>query len=108
LIAAAVFEEYEMDQKLVVDVELLASLLGAAYTTYMGHRGEADELYALGALEATANLTYLMASNGDNPELEAMSQQFASDALNRVAEIARAKGHKQTDQLTSSLARFRP
>lgn len=74
--------------KLTVDTELLKSLLGAAYSTYMGHRGQSDELYALGALEATANVIYVLSCNNDNEELENMSQQFAADALNRASEIA--------------------
>ena len=78
-----------MTDQLVVEKELLGALLGAAYTTYLGHRGKADELYALGALEATANVIYIMTCNSDDPELEKMSQQFAADALRRVEELAK-------------------
>lgn len=92
-----------MQDKLSVDRELLKALLGAAYSTYMGHRGQADEVYALGALESTANLIYVMTCNGEDPELETMSQQFAADALDRANELAKSFPEGEVAPITRSI-----
>ena len=73
-------------EKLTVDPDLLKSLLGASYSTYMAHRGDDNELYALGALEATSNLIYVLTCDGANEELATMAQMFAGVALDRTVE----------------------
>lgn len=80
-----------------VDSEFVKSILGAVYSTALAHRNQPDEMYALGALEATANLFYIMAINADNNELELLCHKFASDALDRYEEI------RQTCHLDSGL-----
>ena len=70
-----------------VDMEFAQAILGASYSTSVNHRGESDEMYALGGLEATANLIYIMAVNAGNTELEVMCHKFAADALNRYEEL---------------------
>lgn len=70
-----------------VDMEFAKAILGASYSTSMSHRGEMDEMYALGGLEATANILYIMAVNAGNTELEVMCHKFAADALNRYDEL---------------------
>jgi len=84
-----------------VDLEFAESILGASYSTAMSHRAKKDEMYALGALEATANLIYIMAVNSDIPELETLCQKFAGDALSRFSDLCPSE--KGSLQLGGSL-----
>lgn len=79
-------------EKLTVDPDLLKALLGASYSTYMAHRGRNNELYALGALEATSNLVYVLTCDGQNEELATMAQMFAGVALDRTVEAVESGG----------------
>lgn len=73
--------------RLEVDPELLEAILGASYSTYMAHRDCDKELYALGCLEATANLVYILTSGTENEELATTAQLFAGVAIDRSLEL---------------------
>ncbi|MBL4866211.1 MAG: hypothetical protein JKY67_07540 [Pseudomonadales bacterium] len=73
--------------QICVDMEFARAILGASYTTAKNHLGKNDEMYALGGLEATANLFYIMAVNSKNTELQEMCHRYAEDSLNRYEEL---------------------
>lgn len=77
-----------------VSKKLLGMLLDASIGTALTHRGKPDELYALGAKEATANIISLLcyqADVTDNDELASKCMWVATDALSRRAEISPEK-----------------
>lgn len=81
----------QTDDTIPVSKKLLGMLLDASIGTALTHRGKPDELYALGAKEATANLISLLcyqADVQDNDELAAKCMWLASDALSRRVEIS--------------------
>lgn len=71
-----------------VNRKLLRALLDATVSTALAHRNTPNELYALGQMEAAANLTYLLACRDDCPDdLEEYCQQVAEEAIKRAAKI---------------------
>ncbi|MBV1880058.1 MAG: hypothetical protein KUG82_00395 [Pseudomonadales bacterium] len=75
------------NKKVCVDIEFARAILGAGASTALNHRGEKDEMYALGALEATANLLNVMAVDSGNVALEALCHKLAGDAVDRYGEL---------------------
>ena len=74
-------------KEVCVDLEFARAILGAGVSTALNHRGEMDEMYALGALEATANLLNVMAVDSGHVDLEALCHKLAGDALDRYGEL---------------------
>jgi hypothetical protein len=72
---------------LCVIPELLKQLLDAATGTALAHRDTPSELYALGQLEATANMAFIMAAGQGFHELEVHCQQVAVEAISRLATL---------------------
>lgn len=73
-----------------VNREMLESMLDAALTTARSHRGRPGELYALGQLEATANMIYVMIcsqTSGQFGQLEVLCQACASEAVDRLENL---------------------
>lgn len=84
------------DDTIPVSKKLLGMLLDASIGTALTHRGRPDELYALGAKEATANIISLLcyqADVRDNDELAAKCMWVATDALSRRVEISPENNH---------------
>lgn len=73
-----------------VNREMLESMLDAVLSTARNHRGRQGELYALGQLEATANLIYVMtcceAQQGLG-QLEVRCQACALEAIERMERL---------------------
>ena len=70
-----------------VNREMLETVLDAALSTARSYRGRPGELYALGQLEATANLIYVMIccqDSGALGQLEVRCQTCASEAVERM------------------------
>jgi len=72
---------------LCVIPELLKELLDAATGTALAHRDTPAELYALGQLEATANMAYIMAAGQGFNDLELHCQRVAIEAISRLATL---------------------
>lgn len=89
---------------LAVNTDLLRELLNAAARTALAHRGGEGERYALGQLEATANLAYVLAAGAGEDELELLCQHLALDALNRHSELDSQNGHIVQDAGRQGLA----
>ena len=84
----------QTDDTVPVSKKLLGMLLDASIGTALTHRGKPDELYALGAKEATANIISLLcyqADVKDNDELAGKCMWVATDALSRHMEISPEK-----------------
>lgn len=64
--------------------ELMAQLLDAAMATAFAHRDAPGEIYALGQMEATANMVYVMVVGQGFNELENQCQRVATDAITRL------------------------
>ena len=70
-----------------VSQQMLEAVLDAALTTARGYRGRNEELYALGQLEATANLIYVTIcceKPGGMGQLEVRCQAYAQEAIERM------------------------
>lgn len=81
--------EKKPDAIFSVEEELLEMLLDAAVRTAFTHRGTPDEMYSLGAKEATANIVALLACQVDaSSELVSKCMWVASEALSRRMEIS--------------------
>jgi hypothetical protein len=89
---------------LCVIPELLKELLDAATGTALAHRDTPAELYALGQLEATANMAYIMAAGQGFNELELHCQRVAVEAISRLATLkAREQESEAWQKRVSSL-----
>ena len=74
-----------------VNREMLENMLDAALSTARTHRGRQEELYALGQLEATANMVYVMICCQTSEELsrlEVRCQACALEAIERMEKIS--------------------
>ncbi|MES2662433.1 MAG: hypothetical protein V4629_03925 [Pseudomonadota bacterium] len=70
-----------------IDLELLEDILRAAYQTALRNRGEFEEMYALGALEAISNTIYLSIYDRGYFRLESTCQEYAAIAIERMEEV---------------------
>lgn len=84
--------------KVTLDPSLMLELLNAATRTAMAHRNDANEMYVLGQLEATANVIYVLAVSQGYDGLETMCQRMAQDALARLTEISGKKRARDSDE----------
>jgi len=79
---------------MIVNKEMLNAVLDAALTTARSYRGKSNELYALGQLEATANLIYITICCQDKRDfghLEIRCQASAQEAVDRMERIMHDK-----------------
>ncbi|PIE40617.1 MAG: hypothetical protein CSA49_07615 [Gammaproteobacteria bacterium] len=74
-----------------VDIEMLKELLDAAATTALSHRGDQQELYVLGQLEATANMAYIIGVGHVGYDFEAYCQKLAGEAIERMEALLSAQ-----------------
>ena len=89
---------------LEVDKLLLRSLLDAANSTAISHRDAPREAYALGQLEATANMAYIISSSAEEDyELENYCQSLAAYAIERLDIIAPANNTNVSKKSADSL-----
>lgn len=80
--------------KVLVDEQMLKSLLDAASMTAMRHRGDRRELYVLGQLETTANIAYILTAGEISNEFEAYCQKLACEAIERMETLTLSDGAK--------------
>jgi hypothetical protein len=78
-------------ESVTLDPSLMLELLNAATRTALAHRNDANEMYVLGQLEATANVIYVLAVSQGYDGLETICQRMAQDALARLLEISPKK-----------------
>lgn len=74
-----------------VNREMLETMLDAALSTARSYRGRKGELYALGQLEATANMIYVMICCQQYEgmgQLEVRCQSCALEAIERMDRIS--------------------
>ncbi len=64
--------------------ELMIQLLDAATATAFAHRDAPGEIYALGQMEATANMVYVMIVGQGLMALENQCQRVATEAITRL------------------------
>lgn len=88
----------EVNATIPVDRALLVSLLWASRNTAFLHRWQPDELHALGAAEATANLIYVLVSGQGDLELETVCQEMAELAIERSAFLTCVAEEEQSKQ----------
>lgn len=69
------------------DKQLLRSVLDAARRTALNYRNTSYELYALGQLEATANLAYVLTMDQPDAQFESYCQEMAAEAVRRMAKL---------------------
>jgi hypothetical protein len=67
-----------------VQPDLMGQLLDAAMATAFAHRDAPGEMYALGQMEATANMVYVMIVGQGFNELENQCQRVATEAITRL------------------------
>lgn len=84
--------------RVTLDPSLMLELLNAATRTAMAHRNDANEMYVLGQLEATANVIYVLAVSQGYDGLETMCQRMAQDALARLTEISGKRRGRDLDE----------
>ena len=73
-----------------VSRQMLETVLDAALSTARSYRGREGELYALGQLEATANLIYVTIcceSASGMGQLEVRCQSCAQEAIDRMENL---------------------
>lgn len=75
-----------------VNQEMLETMLDAALSTARRYRGRNGEMYALGQLESTANLIYVMICCQDRDtgfaQLEVRCHSCALEAVERMSRLA--------------------
>ncbi len=85
-----------------LDPALMLELLNAATRTALAHRNDANEMYVLGQLEATANVIYVLAVSQGYDGLETICQRMAQDALARLLEISpKKRGHDMDESISA-------
>jgi len=92
-----------------VNREMLEAILDASISTARSFRGRAGELYALGQLEATANMVYVMICAQNSTEygqLEVRCQSAALEALERMGRLQKHFLDDQETQAMNSIAQF--
>lgn len=75
---------------LIVAMDMLETILAASLQTARGYYGRPEEMYALGQLEATANMTYVMLCSqvaGEYSQVETLCQEYANIAVERMEEL---------------------
>lgn len=72
-----------------VDRELLETVLDAALSTARTYRNKPGELYAIGQLEATANLIYVMICVHSEPALDKLEVRCQASALEAIERLQR-------------------
>ena len=87
-----------------VNREMLETVLDAALSTARSFRGRPGELYALGQLEATANLIYVMIccqDSGTLGQLEVRCQTCAGEAVERMEFLNNKTGAASTQTVSA-------
>lgn len=75
-----------------VNRDMLETVLDAALSTARSYRGKEGELYALGQLEATSNLVYIMICCEDPTGMGQLEVRCQAGALEAVERMERLKG----------------
>ena len=81
----------DSNHHLSISVDMLETILAASLQTARSHYGRPEEMYALGQLESTANMMYVMLCSqvaGEYHHLETLCQEYANIAVERMEELS--------------------